>query len=93
MDNYDNSAVCLTGYCEIWSKEALYVGDLVLEAGATLDLMGFNLYALNSFTNNGGLVTNGTVTVGAVPALAAIWLFGSGLFGLLGSAKKTLMSH
>ncbi len=34
VDDSDNSAMCLTSYCEIWSNEALYVGDFILEPGA-----------------------------------------------------------
>lgn len=50
--------------------------------------MGLNLYVLNNFTNNGGFIINGTVTVGAVPVPAAVWLFGSGLLGLVGAATR-----
>jgi hypothetical protein len=89
VDESDNSDLCLSDYCEIWSREALYVGDLVLEAGTVLDLAGFNLYVKNSFVDSGGTVLNGTVTVvSAVPVPAAVYLFGSGLLGLAGVARK-----
>lgn len=89
VDESDNSGSCLSEYCEIWSSEALYVGDLILEAGTTLDLAGFNLYVMNDFLDNGGVVLNGTVTVAsAVPVPAAFYLFGSGLLGLAGVARR-----
>jgi hypothetical protein len=88
VDSFDNSAMCLSAYCEIWDQEALYVGDLILEAGATLDLNGFNLYVRNSFINNGGTILGGVVTVSAVPIPAAAWLFGSGLLGMIGFARR-----
>lgn len=85
VDSTDNSASCLaTSYCEIWSGEALYVDDLILHAGVTLDLNGFNLYVRNSFQDFGATILNGSVTVGAVPLPPAFWLFGSGLLGLVG---------
>ena len=89
VDDYDNSDTCLSGYCEIWSGEALYVADLILEAGTTLDLAGYNLYVLKDFFDNGGTVLNGTVTVAsAVPLPAAVYLFGSGFIGLVGVARR-----
>jgi hypothetical protein len=89
IDESDNSAPCLSEYCEIWSSEALYVGDLIMEAGTTLDLAGLNLYVMNDFFNNGGTVLNGTVTVvSAVPVPAAFYLFGTGLLGLAGVARE-----
>ena len=89
VDDSNNSDTCFSGYCEIWSDEALYVGNLILEAGATLDLAGYNLYVLNDFFDNGGTVLNGTVTVAsAVPLPAAVYLFGAGLLGLIGVAQR-----
>jgi hypothetical protein len=70
VDDYGNSAACLNGLCEAGSTEAVYVNNLVLESGATLDLAGMNLYVRNSFTDNGGSLVNGSVTVGDVPTLA-----------------------
>jgi Dockerin type I domain len=69
LDDYNNSANCLNGLCEINSVEAVYVNDLVLESGATLDLSGLNLYVRNTYTNNGGTVINGSVTVGELPVI------------------------
>lgn len=69
LDDYDNSANCLNGLCEINSGEAVYVNNLVLESGATLDLSGLHLHVRNSFTNNGGTVLNGNITVGELPVI------------------------
>jgi len=83
VDSFDNSADCLGGYCEIWNREALYVDNLVLDAGTVLDLAGLNLYVLGNFTDNGGSILNGTVTLAsAVPLPATVYLFASGLLGL-----------
>lgn len=65
VDAFNNSAGCVTIYCESSGNEALYVDNVVIHAGATLDLNGFNLYALQGVTNNGGSILNGTITVGA----------------------------
>ena len=70
LDDYDNSANCLNGLCEIGNSEAIYVNNLTLEAGTTLDLSGLNLYVRSTFTNNGGTILNGSVTVGELPVIA-----------------------
>ena len=88
VDASDNSAICLSEYCELFTSEALYVGDLILESGAILDLAGHNLYVMNDFIDNGGSIINGSITVGAVPIPAAFYLFGSGLLGLIGFARR-----
>jgi hypothetical protein len=69
LDDYNNSANCLNGLCENNSGEAVYVNDLILESGATLDLSGLNMYVRNTYLNNGGTVLNGTVTVGELPVI------------------------
>jgi hypothetical protein len=70
LDDFDNSTNCLNGLCEIGNGEAVYVNNLTLEAGTTLDLSGLNLYIRNTFTNNGGTIVNGSVTVGELPVIA-----------------------
>lgn len=50
-------------------------------------------YALNTFASGGSPInpsfSNGSVTVlSAVPIPGAVWLFGSGLFGLISVARK-----
>jgi len=47
-----------------------------------------DFYAMASFTNAGGTGGSGIAYVGAVPLPASAWLFGSGLFGLAGSARR-----
>jgi len=70
LDDFNNSANCLNGLCEAGSAEAVYVNDLTLEAGTTLDLSGLHLYVRNTFTNNGGSIINGTVSTGEIPVVA-----------------------
>lgn len=68
VDDYGNSAACLgAALCEIGAGEALYVRDLILEAGVTLDLNGLDLYVENSVTDFGAIVLNGTIHTGAMP--------------------------
>ncbi len=51
-------------------------------------------YLLNPWASGGGLINPdyaaSSVTVSAVPVPAALWLFGSGLLGLAGVAKRKL---
>ena len=70
LDGYNNSSICLNGLCEISNGEAVYVNNLILGAGTTLDLSGLHLYVRNTFTNNGGTILNGSVTVGELPVVA-----------------------
>jgi len=70
VDDYDNSASCLNGLCETATNEAVYVNNLTLEDGTTLDLAGKNLYVRNTFTNNGGVLVNGNITTGETPTVA-----------------------
>ncbi|MGD2112842.1 MAG: hypothetical protein PVI50_05610, partial [Gammaproteobacteria bacterium] len=66
-----------------------YVVDLILDSGTTLDLDGFNLYVLNSFTDNGGTILNGSVTLAAVvPLPPSVYLFIVGLIGLSVIARR-----
>jgi hypothetical protein len=64
VNDYDNSTACISVHCQTGANEALYVNELIVESGATLDLAGLNLYVRNTFTNNGGTVVNGSVIVG-----------------------------
>jgi len=50
---------------------------------SVIDLGDANGYLLSASTINGG-----TITVSAVPIPAAVWLFYSGLLGLIGIAKR-----
>lgn len=56
--------------------------------------MGVNVSALDVWTDSDGLVdvtptgVGASVTVSAVPVPAAVWLFGSGLVGLVGIARR-----
>jgi len=48
--------------------------------------MDFSLYTDTSNVPEGALV--GVADLSAVPVPAAVWLFGSGLIGLLGVARR-----
>ncbi len=50
---------------------------------------GINTYALSSWRlDTDGTLTYGVPAVSAVPVPAAVWLFGSGLLGLVGVARR-----
>jgi len=69
-------------------SEALYVKNLVLEAGSLLDLNGLNLYTLN-FTDNGGTLLSGTgLHVAPEPVSTVLFLAGGAVFGLAGVRRK-----
>lgn len=63
--------------------------DYLVTAGWDLNTSGtYNFTAyLNNNVGTWGTAT-GTVVVSAVPVPAAVWLFGSGLIGLIGFAKR-----
>ena len=74
---------------------ALYVDNLILGAGSTLDLSGFNIY-YSSLTNLGGSFSNGQLiqlasnTDGgstSVPEPSTLLLLGSGIAGLWGARR------
>jgi hypothetical protein len=60
-------------------------GNWLADSGAVS--LGANAYQV-SFSNNGTLVSVDVRVVPAVPVPAAVWLFGSGLLGLVGIARK-----
>ena len=65
-------------------NEALYVDTLFFaDASALLNLNGLNIY-YNNLVGNTDQIINQTV----VPVPAAVWLFGSGLIGLVGFARR-----
>jgi hypothetical protein len=56
--------------------------------GSTLASTGFDPGSYVSTITNGASTDTITVNIGAVPIPAAIWLFGSGLLGLIGIARR-----
>ena len=66
------------------AAEALYVDTLVFaDASALLNLNGLNIY-YNNLVGDSSQIINQTV----IPVPAAVWLFGSGLLGLVGMARR-----
>jgi hypothetical protein len=82
FDNYDNNG-------DSENAEALYVYNLVLDAGARLDLNGLNLY-YQHLTNLGGTFEGGSPI--ATPIPGSLLLLGTGLAGLgaLGWRRRRL---
>ena len=72
-------------------NEALYVDELVLNAGSTLDLAGFHLYT-HSFVDNGGTVLNGDVIVmgAAVPEPCTLVMIAASAVGLVGVIRRKM---
>ena len=56
--------------------------------GATFASLGFEIGSYVSTLTNGSITDTVTVNVNAVPIPAAAWLFGSGLLGLIGFARR-----
>jgi hypothetical protein len=56
--------------------------------GASFATLGFALGSYVSTLTNGSFTDTVTVNVSAVPIPAAAWLFGSGLLGLVGIARR-----
>ncbi len=66
------------------AEEALYVDTLMFaDASALLNLNGLHIYYKNLIGN-----TDQIIDQTVVPVPAAVWLFGSGLIGLIGIARR-----
>ena len=61
-------------------------------ADSSVVALGANSYTV-SFDNGGSVLQVDVQNVPAVPVPAAVWLFGSGLLGLVGVARKQASSH
>lgn len=63
------------------------VGDIVLSMAVTSEALKGGEF-ISATTYGPQLVTFGTADVSIVPVPAAVWLFGSGLLGLVGLARR-----
>ena len=69
------------------------VASIQMQAvGAGDSFLSLSEYGLNPWASGGALINpsfvDSSVTVSAVPVPAAVWLFGSGLIGLISIARK-----
>ena len=63
-------------------------GDAVFSLGASTSASIGGFFSAVSFSEQFPVFTGTTVSVSAVPVPAAVWLFGSGLVGLIGVARR-----
>ncbi len=63
-------------------------GDAVFSLGASTSASVGGFFSGASFSEQFPVFTGTTVSVSAVPVPAAVWLFGSGLVGLVGVARR-----
>jgi hypothetical protein len=92
----DQKPVLLETLLGVFAQNGVIVGnpfkigngplDIAIPSGANQLLLGFNDGWYND--NGGGVSVNIVETPAAVPVPAAVWLFGSGLAGLLGARNK-----
>ena len=82
-----------TGFSVDWRGPNLFSDTTVLahdltvaDFGYTRVIFGFNSLASDSVIDNASVINFGSVS--AVPVPAAVWLFGSGLLGLVGVARR-----
>ena len=67
--------------------ESLYVGNLILTQGSTLDLGDFNLY-YGTFTDHGGMVLSSGGSLQQIPEPATIGLLAAGLTILISRRRR-----
>ena len=53
-----------------------------------ITILQINMPCSGQYVSCGGTIDNVSLTVGAVPIPSAVWLFGSGLIGLVGVARR-----
>lgn len=82
-------------YVNAWSAVTgdFSVASVTFQAiGSGASTLSLSEFALNPWASGGSLInpayTDASVIVSAVPAPAAVWLFGSGLIGLIGISKR-----
>jgi hypothetical protein len=88
--NDDNASLNATiSSSGIGSVSGLFQGYGVLSAAQATDLLAGNLYVnIHTALNPLGEIRGQILEAQVIPVPAAVWLFGSGLLGLIGIARK-----
>mgnify|MGYP003572549889 CR=1 FL=1 len=97
-DGAGNATLDMTGWTVNWNGGNIDMGqgaDAVLTCGNTCEAGDTFVMDYNAVVPTGGfsgvayqLHLSGTIGTSAVPVPAAVWLFGSGLLGLVGVARR-----
>lgn len=80
LDEWGNSIIPMDG--------SLLAADVASWGALGESYISFNNTVGGTSTNIWSNLTNATISVSAVPVPAAVWLFGSGLLGLVGLARR-----
>jgi hypothetical protein len=88
--NADDASLNATIFSSgIGSVLGTFQGNGVLSAAQKTDFLAGNLYVnIHTATNPAGEIRGQILEAQVVPVPAAVWLFGSGLLGLIGIAKR-----
>jgi hypothetical protein len=77
------------GITEVFSSQGPDIkdADLLTALGVPTNTL-FNFFGFSIETENGTVVSTDIINTAVVPVPAAVWLFGSGLLGLVGIARR-----
>ena len=89
-DNADGSSLDATVFLSgLGSTSGLFQGNGPLSAAQEANLLAGDLYInIHTEANPGGEIRGQILRAQVVPVPAAVWLFGSGLLGLIGIARR-----